>query len=245
MSELAAELASLKIEVKYLKIIIPSACGLVALLLVIFWGIERKNIGDRVRSAIEAEGVKKAIEETKKAQKEAIEAAEGAQLALGQARGAASEAQKALLRAKEIIKKLEEKESERISAIEEKLPEFVKKADFMKLDWKKPELLKSGFIPYKKGYSDPQYTKDKFGIVHLRGLVGDNGDYKEEVAKDEKGLVFTLPTGYMPQTRHEFVVACAKNIPGEVIIERDGKIRVDAGDTTWVSLDNIQFYSGN
>jgi len=65
MNDLSTELAELRIEVKYLKWIIPSACGLIALLFLIFWGIERKNIGDKVRLALEKEGVKTAVDETK------------------------------------------------------------------------------------------------------------------------------------------------------------------------------------
>ena len=66
MNNLAAEVAALKTEVKYLKWIIPSACGFIAVLILIFWGIERKNIGVRFRLALDAQGVQTAIEETKK-----------------------------------------------------------------------------------------------------------------------------------------------------------------------------------
>ncbi len=38
LSDLAADVAALRIEVKYLKYIIPSACGFVAVLILVFWG---------------------------------------------------------------------------------------------------------------------------------------------------------------------------------------------------------------
>jgi hypothetical protein len=66
MSDLASEVSALRTEVKYLKWIIPSACGLIALLFLIFWGIERKNIGEKVKSAIKEHGVQAALNETTK-----------------------------------------------------------------------------------------------------------------------------------------------------------------------------------
>lgn len=62
MDEITAELASLRTEVRYLKIIIPGACALVALLFLIFWGIERKNIGKRVTEALDEHAVSEAID---------------------------------------------------------------------------------------------------------------------------------------------------------------------------------------
>lgn len=62
MNDLSSQIAELRIEVKWLKWIVPSACGLIALLFLIFWGIERKNIGDKVRSAIQEEGVRVALD---------------------------------------------------------------------------------------------------------------------------------------------------------------------------------------
>lgn len=70
-NDLIAEVAALKNEVKWLKWIIPSASGLVALLVLIFWGIERGEIGENVKKALNEEGVKIAVLTTKKAQKEA------------------------------------------------------------------------------------------------------------------------------------------------------------------------------
>ncbi len=73
---LAAELASLRTEVRYLKFIIPSACGLVALLMLIFWGIERNHIGKRVQLALDEAGVADAVARATTAADEAEEGAE-------------------------------------------------------------------------------------------------------------------------------------------------------------------------
>lgn len=69
MNDLSAEVAAIKTEIKYLKWIIPSACALVALLILIFWGVERKNIGNKVRAVIQTEGVQTALQETQEAAK--------------------------------------------------------------------------------------------------------------------------------------------------------------------------------
>ncbi|AZZ98101.1 hypothetical protein [Pseudoalteromonas sp. R3] len=63
MEDLKAEVSSLRTEVKYLKIIIPSACGFVALLLLIFWGVERNNIGERVSEALNEHAVSQALQD--------------------------------------------------------------------------------------------------------------------------------------------------------------------------------------
>ena len=76
MNNLEAEVAAIKTEIKYLKLIIPAGCGLVALLILIFWGIERNNIGERVQSALDQEGVKAAIETTNNARDYAVGAAD-------------------------------------------------------------------------------------------------------------------------------------------------------------------------
>jgi len=71
-TEMAAQIASLKTEVKYLKWIIPAACGFVALLVLIFWGIERENIGKRVSAALDQEGVNSALQEINAAREQSI-----------------------------------------------------------------------------------------------------------------------------------------------------------------------------
>jgi len=72
---ISAELASLRTEVKYLKFIIPAACGFVALLVLVFWGIERSHIGKRVQLALDQAGVAEALARTKSAATEAEGAA--------------------------------------------------------------------------------------------------------------------------------------------------------------------------
>ncbi|MCG7866414.1 MAG: hypothetical protein JAY74_08555 [Candidatus Thiodiazotropha taylori] len=71
--DLEAEVAALKTEVRYLKWIIPSACGFVAILILVFWNIERNRVGDRVREALDKAGADTAIEEIKKAHSEVLD----------------------------------------------------------------------------------------------------------------------------------------------------------------------------
>lgn len=78
-ADMKSELATIKNELKWLKIIIPGAAGLVALLILVFWNIERGKIGDRVRAALDEEGVKTALSDTRAARDAALLAQEAAQ----------------------------------------------------------------------------------------------------------------------------------------------------------------------
>ncbi|MEL7129928.1 MAG: hypothetical protein AAGK23_10295 [Pseudomonadota bacterium] len=78
-ADMKAELATIKNELKWLKRIIPGAAGLVALLILVFWNIERGKIGDRVRAALDEEGVKTALSDTRAARDAALLAQEAAQ----------------------------------------------------------------------------------------------------------------------------------------------------------------------
>ena len=60
MEDIQAKVAALSVEVKYLKWLIPAACGLVAVLILVFWNIERGQIGARVKQALDQEGIKTA-----------------------------------------------------------------------------------------------------------------------------------------------------------------------------------------
>jgi hypothetical protein len=62
VGRLGAEVSALRTEVKWLKWIIPSACGFVALLVLVFWNIERNAIGGRVQKALDEKGVSDAIQ---------------------------------------------------------------------------------------------------------------------------------------------------------------------------------------
>lgn len=71
--DLATKIAKLENELKWLKWIIPSACGFVAVLFLIFWGIETSKIGERVRVALEEAGITKASEEIEAARVIAVD----------------------------------------------------------------------------------------------------------------------------------------------------------------------------
>ena len=67
----SAEISELRTEIKYLKWIIPSGCGFVALLVLILFGIEHSKIGERVEEAFEQKGVEDSIQITEDAAKKA------------------------------------------------------------------------------------------------------------------------------------------------------------------------------
>lgn len=70
--ELSDRIASLTTEVRYLKWIIPAACGFVVLLLGVFWGVERNSIGDRVSAALDRAGLESAMSEIRRARDDAL-----------------------------------------------------------------------------------------------------------------------------------------------------------------------------
>lgn len=72
---LVAEVAELKAEVRFLKIIVPSACGFIALVIAVFWGIESQKIGKRVSDALDEIGVRTASQEAIEAKNSAISSA--------------------------------------------------------------------------------------------------------------------------------------------------------------------------
>lgn len=78
-ADIKTELATLKNELKWLKRIIPGSAGLVALLILVFWNIERGKIGDRVREALDQEGVRTAEADTRAARDLALSAQQAAQ----------------------------------------------------------------------------------------------------------------------------------------------------------------------
>jgi hypothetical protein len=94
--------------------------------------------------------------------------------------------------------------------------------------------LEPGWSVYGSTYSDPSYTKDQLGFVHLRGLAKAGG-------QGNKNPLMLLPNGFRPEYRMEVVVSCAGNTPCETIIEPDGQIWFETWNSGWVGLDNISF----
>lgn len=94
--------------------------------------------------------------------------------------------------------------------------------------------LEPGWSVYGSTYSDPSYTKDQMGFVHLRGLAKAGG-------QGNKNPLMVLPAGFRPEYRMEVVVSCAGNTPCEAIIEPEGHIWFETWNAGWVGLDNISF----
>lgn len=112
-------------------------------------------------------------------------------------------------------------------------------------DWRNIPLI-NGWRRHSERYNPPQYFKDTFGIVHLRGLV--------EGGNDE--IIGVLPEGFRPSHRELHVVSTRfeedvfvggytgdnpHNGFGRVDISKYGDIVMDRGSKRWVSLDGITF----
>ncbi len=74
LSDLQIKVAELSTELKYLKVMLPAAVGLVSLLFLIFWGVEHDNIGTKVSEALQEKGVTTVVIETKKKKEQATKA---------------------------------------------------------------------------------------------------------------------------------------------------------------------------
>lgn len=95
--------------------------------------------------------------------------------------------------------------------------------------WQTPTLLNS-WVNYGAPYSNIQYFKDPYGIVHIRGLAKDG---------TLGAIIFTLPSGYRPSG--QMLMAIASNGAfGYIIITTGGDV-LAAGSNAWISLDNISF----
>ncbi len=99
---------------------------------------------------------------------------------------------------------------------------------------------------YSNTYNPPQYFKDTFGVVHLRGLVKDGSSE----------TIGFLPKGFHPSYREIHIVATRfeedarvggytgkhpHNGFGRVDIYTDGEIYMSRGSKGWICLDGITF----
>jgi len=75
------------------------------------------------------------------------------------------------------------------------------------------------------------------GMVFLRGMIA-NSNAPTGLADS---VIFTLPDGFRPAYRQVHPVLTNGNITGRINVDADGGVRYSAGDTTWISLDNIYF----
>ncbi len=88
---------------------------------------------------------------------------------------------------------------------------------------------KGSWANYSPSYNNAGYFKDSMGVVHLRGTV-----------KNGSQTIFTLPPGYRPPRREDFVVWTSVGAHCvEVFI--DGQVHSKVGDPTGLSLDGITF----
>lgn len=93
----------------------------------------------------------------------------------------------------------------------------------------------------KTGYQAAQFSKDKFGLVRLRGVI-DTG------TKTAGTTIFTLAAGNRPQAKCVFQVSpevdATSNNSGEVVIDTDGTVKVGGTALTassYISLAGIVF----
>lgn len=88
----------------------------------------------------------------------------------------------------------------------------------------------------------PQYSKDSFGFVHLRGhITFDDGGQTLTPA-------FTLPSGYRPGTDHVFITRRLDGSSDDTLfIGSDGSLKkrgIPSGSPFAFSIDHIHFYAG-
>lgn len=99
--------------------------------------------------------------------------------------------------------------------------------------WVKPERLWSGWSDYGAGYNQVEYTKNREGLVTLRGMAA-NGEYYKPI--------LSLPKGYRPSNRRLFATL-SENKPARIDILENGDVTPINGSKGWISLDGIQFYA--
>ena len=83
--------------------------------------------------------------------------------------------------------------------------------------WKTPTLINSWVGNWYNAYGVPQYFKDEFGFVHIRGSLsgGESG-----------GVAFTMPPGYIPPFGVAFTCPGVGTASGTVEITTDGDVRI-------------------
>lgn len=104
------------------------------------------------------------------------------------------------------------------------------KADKALEAWTAPTLANS-WINNGSGYNSVGFYKDRFGVVHLRGLIKSGS---------MQARAFTLPAGYRPPAR-EFFGTVSNALFGSVFVDPDGAVVPWSGSNTWFSLDGLTF----
>lgn len=98
--------------------------------------------------------------------------------------------------------------------------------------WTAPTLLNS-WVNFGGSRVTAGYWKDKYGVVHLRGVI-------KSGTTTNPTVLFTLPTGYRPTGRNYFAVS-SNGAFGSCFIDSDGNVYFEAGSNVAYSLCGITF----
>ena len=110
--------------------------------------------------------------------------------------------------------------------------------------WKAITTLNTGWVNFDvAGFNNPQYRKDPFGRVWLRGGI------KQTVPGSvaQSALLLTLPAGYRPNNAYIATVASINGSSvvsvGALIVQPNGEVQAYTTNLhgTFVSLDGVTF----
>ena len=120
----------------------------------------------------------------------------------------------------------------------------LQKADMKPVAWK-PLTLANGWTTYGSGTygTNPQYTKDANGFVHLRGVLSGSSKTSD--------ILGSLPTGFRPPGGAWVPVGHSNGAfnpsTANVFIQTNGNLQWLPGsgtDPVFVSLEGVTFYAG-
>jgi hypothetical protein len=111
--------------------------------------------------------------------------------------------------------------------------EFGINPDFITTEtWTAPTLLNS-WVNYGGSRQTAGYYKDKFNVVHLRGVI-------KSGTTTNPTILFNLPAGYRT-TLGEYFSVSSNGAFGSCFIDNDGNVYFEAGSNAWFSLCGITF----
>lgn len=116
-------------------------------------------------------------------------------------------------------------------------PSSVKPGHFDKLVWHDVNYENDFSALDSGGYQVPQYSKDVFGIVRLRGIA------KHSQSNVTERIIFRLPVGFRPAGAEIFATPNASSV-GRVNINPDGGVTLASlhnPSSSYVSLSGISF----
>lgn len=92
-------------------------------------------------------------------------------------------------------------------------------------------VLQNNWVNYDAGFEQAGYFKDKFGIVHLKGLV----------CSGSSAVIMTLPEGYRPAGQLLFTVVSGNGF-ARIDVLNNGEVKlIGTYDSEYVSLTGISF----